>query len=41
MRVLHLDALDVDQLRELDHLYRTTHDVRVRTRVQRILLVAK
>jgi len=30
MRALHLDSVNVDQLRELDELYRTTRDVRVR-----------
>src|SRR3954464_11606242 len=41
MRALHLDSLNADQLRELDELYRTTRDVRVRTRAQMILLVAE
>ena len=41
MRALHLDSLSADQLRELDELYRTTRDVRVRTRAQMILLVAE
>src|SRR3978361_460579 len=41
MRALRLDSLNVDQLRELDDLYRTTRDVRVRTRAQMILLVAE
>jgi transposase len=41
MRALHLDSLNVDQLRELDELYRTTRDVRVRTRAQMILLAAE
>ena len=41
MRALHLDSLSADQLRELDDLYRTTRDVRVRTRAQMILLVAE
>ncbi len=27
MRALRLDSLNVDQLRELDELYRTTRDV--------------
>lgn len=41
MRALHLDSLSVDQLRELDELYRTTRDVRVRTRAQMILLAVE
>ena len=41
MRALHLDSLNAGQLRELDDLYRTTRDVRVRTRAQMILLVAE
>src|SRR3978361_2573570 len=41
MRPLHLDSLSADQLRGLDDLYRTTRDVRVRTRAQMILLVAE
>jgi transposase len=41
MRALRLDSLNVDQLRELDELYRTTRDVRVRTRAQMILLLAE
>jgi transposase len=41
MRALRLDSLNVDQLRELDDLYRTTRDVRVRTRAQMILLAAE
>lgn len=41
MRALRLDSLNVDQLRELDELYRTTRDVRVRTRAQMILLAAE
>jgi transposase len=41
MRALRLDKLNVDQLRGLDDLYRTTRDVRVRTRAQMILLLAE
>jgi transposase len=41
MRALHLDHLCADQLRELDELYHTTHDVRLRTRAQMILLAAE
>jgi transposase len=41
MRALHLDKLNVGQLRGLDDLYRTTRDVRVRTRAQMILLLAE
>jgi hypothetical protein len=41
MRPIRLDALSAEQLRELDELYHRTHDVRVRTRVQMILLAAE
>ncbi len=41
MRALHLDKLNVDQLRGLDDLHRMTRDVRVRTRAQMILLLAE
>jgi len=41
MRPIRLDALSDEQLRELDELYRRTHDVRVRTRAQMILLAAE
>ena len=41
MCALHLDKLNVDQLRELDELYRATRDDRVRTRAQMILLLAE
>jgi hypothetical protein len=30
MRPIRLDTLSADQLRELDELYHSTHDVRVR-----------
>jgi transposase len=41
MRPIRLDALSPEQLRELDALYHGTHDVRVRTRAQMILLAAE
>jgi transposase len=41
MRPIRLDALSADRLRELDGLYRSTRDVRVRTRAQMVLLAAE
>lgn len=41
MHPIRLDALSTAQLTELDQLYRTTHDVRVRTRAQMVLLHAE
>lgn len=41
MRALHLNKLNVDQLRGLSDHYRTTRDVRIHTRVQMILLLAE
>src|SRR3712207_4975111 len=41
MRPIRLDALSGEELRELDHLYHTTRDVRVRTRAQMALLAAE
>jgi len=41
MRPIRLDTLSVEQVRELDELYHTTRDVRVRTRAQMILLAAE
>jgi transposase len=41
MRPIRLDALSAGQLRELDELYHRTHDVRVRSRAQMILLAAE
>ena len=41
MRALRLDDLSRDQLHELDGLYRTTRDVRVRTRALMILLAVE
>ena len=41
MRSIRLDALSGEQLRELDRLYHTTRDVRVRTRAQMVLLAAE
>ena len=41
MRHIRLDGLSAEQLRELDRLYDTTRDVRVRTRAQMVLLAAE
>lgn len=41
MRPIRLDGLGEEQLSELDELYHTTRDVRVRTRAQMILLAAE
>ncbi len=41
MRPIRLDALSGEQWRELDRLYHTTRDVRVRTRAQMVLLAAE
>ena len=41
MHPIRLDALSAEQLRELDRLYHTTRDVRVRTRAQMVLLAAE
>ncbi len=41
MHPIRLDGLTDEQLTELDELYRTTHDVRVRTRAQMVLLAAE
>ncbi len=41
MRPIRLDALSPEQLRELDDLYHSTRDVRVRTRAQMVLLAAE
>lgn len=41
MHPIRLDGLSDAQLRELDDLYHTTHDVRVRTRALMILLAAE
>lgn len=41
MRPIRLDGLSAEQLSELDALYHTTRDVRVRTRAQMILLAAE
>ena len=41
MRPIRLDGLSAEQLSELDELYHTTRDVRVRTRAQMILLAAE
>jgi transposase len=41
MRPICLSSLSAEQRRELDELYRSTRDVRVRTRAQMILLAAE
>ena len=41
LRSIRLDTLSAEQLRELDELYPSTRDVRVRTRAQMILLAAE
>jgi DDE superfamily endonuclease/Winged helix-turn helix len=41
MRPIRLDDLSAEQLRELDRLYDTTRDARVRTRAQMVLLAAE
>lgn len=41
MRPIRLDTLTEGQIRELDELYHSTRDVRVRTRAQMILLAAE
>ncbi len=41
MHPLRLTPLSSDQLQALDQLYRTTRDVRVRTRAQMVLLTAE
>ena len=41
MRPIRLDELSQQQLGELDRLYHTTRDVRVRTRAQMVLLAAE
>jgi transposase len=41
MRPIRLDALSAEQLSELDHLYHTTPDPRVRIRALMILLAAE
>jgi transposase len=41
MRPIRLAALSAEALRERDHLYHTTRDVRVRTRAQMVLLAAE
>ena len=41
MRPIRLDALSAEQLYELDELYQTTHDARVRIRALMVLLAAE
>jgi hypothetical protein len=41
MRPIRLEALSSDQLSELDELYQTTHDARVRIRALMVLLAAE
>jgi transposase len=41
MRPIQLFPLNTEAIAELDELYRTTHDVRVRTRAQMVLLAGE
>ena len=41
MRPIHLEAVSAQQLRDLDGLYHTTHDARVRIRALMVLLAAE
>ena len=41
MRPIRLESLSEARLSELDRLYHSTHDVRVRTRAQMVLLAAE
>ena len=41
MKAIQLPAVSVEQLNELEDLYQTTHDVRLRTRAQMMLLAAE
>ncbi len=41
MKALELPQLTAEQISELDRLYRTTHDARVKIRAQMILLMAE
>ncbi len=41
MRPIHLDGVTAEQLSELDELYQTTHDARVRIRALMVLLAAE
>jgi transposase len=41
MRAIQLSALTADQLTDLSDLYQKTHDVRLRTRAQMVLLAAE
>jgi len=41
MRALQISDLTTDAISELDQLYRTTHDVKLRTRAQMVLLAAE
>ncbi len=41
MHPIRLTPLGGEQLQALDQLYRTTHDVRIRTRAQMVLLAAE
>ena len=41
MRPIRLEAVSAEQLHELDDLYQTTHDARVRIRALMVLLAAE
>ena len=41
MKAIQVPALSVEQIQELEELYQTTRDVRLRTRAQMILLAAE
>lgn len=41
MRPIEISELSAEALAELDALYRTTHEVRMRTRAQMVLLAAE
>lgn len=41
MKPIQIRNLSEEQLKELAELYRTTHDVRLRTRAQMVLLAAE
>ena len=41
MRPIHLDGVNAEQLSELDKLYQTIHDARVRIRLLMVLLAAE
>jgi DNA-binding NarL/FixJ family response regulator len=41
MKPIQIPALSAEQVKELDELYQTTREVRLRTRAQMILLAAE